>query len=182
MAEFIEIARGEPVEVEVPLRHAAADASATQMEAGSRTGEACLHFRVLRREVGGDGGVSLELFGPPEPPNAPGDAPGPETQLLRFDLFRSDPHFHIPASETAPTGHLEADDHAALIAQTLARAESELAEWLQQAGHPQLAEALGTEPVRGLAESLRRAIATAPEPGPPMRVELTAQVRHALGL
>lgn len=158
MAEFIEIATGEAVEVDVPLA----------------PGERRLFFRVLRREVGPDGGLSLELHG---------GAADDTAELLRFDLFRDDPHFHIPATRTEPTGHLEPDGtHSELVAGIVARAGMELSDWLRTAGEAETAEALGDPPYKDLAKRLADAVATAPEPVKRIRVELTPTVRRATGL
>jgi hypothetical protein len=163
MAEFIEIATGEAVEVEVPLA-----------DAGAR-----LFFRVLRREIGPDGGLSLELHGGAQ------DAAGETGELLRFDLFRDDPHFHIPATRTEPTGHIEREsdvDHAQLVAKVVARAEVELAEWLRDAGQALLANELGAPPYSQVRNALQDAVAAAPEPVKRIRVELTPAIRLATGL
>jgi len=44
---------------------------------------------VCRRDVGADGGYSVELICR-EPKEQP---------LMRFDIFRDDPHYHLPADE-----------------------------------------------------------------------------------
>src|SRR5262245_37302823 len=46
-------------------------------------------FVVLRREVGDEGGTSIEIFS---------DISGDHTRVLRFDCFRVDPHYHMPPS------------------------------------------------------------------------------------
>src|SRR5262245_13371652 len=74
MPATLEIRVGEPLEVDAELRPG-------RLVAG-----------VRRREVGDDGGVSLELSGA---------LSGEPEELLRFDLFRRDPHYHVPASDPA---------------------------------------------------------------------------------
>lgn len=158
MAEFIEIATGEAVEVNVPLAPS----------------ERRLFFRVLRREIGPDGGLSLELHG---------GLDNDTSEFLRFDLFRDDPHFHIPATRTEPTGHLEPNGtHSELVAGVVARARTELADWLRTAGEAETAEALGNPPYKEVAKRLADAAAAAPEPVKRIRVELTPALRRATGL
>jgi hypothetical protein len=43
-------------------------------------------FRVVYREVGGDEGVTVHLFGPHQ---------GASEEVLRFDCFREQPHYHL---------------------------------------------------------------------------------------
>ncbi len=75
MPAYLEIHVGEPVEVDADLRPGR------------------LRVSVRRREVGDDGGFTLELSGA---------VAGEPAELLRFDLFRRDPHYHVPASNPAP--------------------------------------------------------------------------------
>ncbi len=54
-----------------------------------------LRFVACRREVGElDGGISLYVSS---------DVPGDDRQLLRFDFFRTKPHYHAPAANQAET-------------------------------------------------------------------------------
>lgn len=43
-------------------------------------------FGLTHRDVGGDGGLTLHVFGPVR---------GKEEEILRFDCFRTKPHYHI---------------------------------------------------------------------------------------
>ena len=149
MAEFIEIAAGEPVEVPCGP----------------------LVFRLRRREVGEDGGISIELYGSSE---------GEESELLRFDLFRKDPHYHVPAGTSKPTGHIDPASDA--LGYALDRIEHELATMLREADaaeHAESVEALVMDPVIG---HLREAAETAPAPGEARRIELTPEIRELVGL
>lgn len=145
--EFIHIAAGEPVEV----------------------GCGPLVFHIRRREVGDDGGVSIELYGARD---------GEEAEILRFDLFRKDPHYHVP-SGTKPTGRIDPSVDA--LAYALDRIESELPEMLRQSGaaeHVSSIESLGMDLV---VDQLRDGVARAPSPGESQRIELTPKVRALLG-
>ena len=54
-----------------------------------------LRFVACRREVGEiDGGISLYVSS---------DVPGDDRQLLRFDFFRTNPHYHAPAENRVET-------------------------------------------------------------------------------
>ncbi|MEO2166894.1 MAG: hypothetical protein ABGY42_02010 [bacterium] len=147
MPEFIEIATGKPVEVPCGP----------------------LVFRIRRREVGDDGGISIELYGA---------RAGEEAELLRFDLFRKDPHYHVPSGGN-PTGHIDPAEDA--LAYALDRIESKLPTMLRDsdaAEHASAIEALAMAPVVG---QLRQAAAQAPDPSESRRIELTPQVRALLG-
>jgi hypothetical protein len=149
MPEFIEIATGEPIEVPC--------------------GPLC--FRLRRREVGDDGGLSIELYG---------TRGGEESELLRFDLFRNDPHYHVPASTGKPTGRIDPERDA--LAWTLGRIEHDLPSLLREADaaeHASAIEGLVMAPIIGrLTEAAERA----PDPSERRRVELTPHVRELIGL
>jgi len=148
MAEFIEIAVGEPLEVPC--------------------GALC--FRLRRREVGADGGLSLELHGTRD---------GEETELLRFDLFRQDPHFHIPAGPPKPTGHL--DPKADSLAFALGRIGTEFTTLLEEAGAAYHLASIEGVSMISIVEQLKIAANEAPAPTESRKIELTAEVRELLG-
>jgi hypothetical protein len=147
MPASLEIRVGEPVELDAEL-------------ASGR-----LRVRVRRREVGDDGGVSIELAG------ATGGEP---TELLRFDLFRRDPHYHVPASDPAQIDLDPARDGEPLeFALTCIR--ERLRELLDRAKSPELAravEASAASALADLAERVRAAVTSAPEPSSSYRIEL----------
>ena len=149
MADFIEISAGEPVEVPCGP----------------------LVFRIRRREVGDDGGISIELCGPRD---------GQEAELLRFDLFRNDPHYHVPAGPAQPTGHIDPSSDS--LSYALDRVANELPAMLRQSDaleHAKSVEALVMAPV---VAQLREAAAQAPEPSETHQIELTPEIRKLVGL
>jgi hypothetical protein len=148
MAETIEISVGEPVAVEL--------------------GE--LRFQVRRREVGSDGGVSIELYAQ--------QASEPE-ELIRFDLFRDDPHYHVPATNPKPRRIDPASDGDPLEF-ALAGIRS-LPELLKEAGHPARATAADALDLADAAERVRAAVAGAPEPSETRSFDLTPELRKLLG-
>ena len=148
--EWITISTGEAVRVECPP----------------------LYFCVRRREVGADGGLSLELYGPREDADA--------EELIRFDLFRDDPHYHGPASEPKPVS-LSVPAASTPLDTALAQLSGRLPELLVDAGHARDAQAAHAAPA-DLAERLRDACERAPEPVDSKRFPLNAQMRILLGM
>src|SRR5262245_17160565 len=134
---------GEPVEVEL---------------AGVRAS-------VRRREVGPDGGHSLELSGP---------VAGERAELLRFDLFRQGPHYHVPASNPKQIDLDPARDGDPLDF-VVACVRDRLAPLLEQAAFPELARAVAAQPPAALAafaERVRAAVKDAPGPSQSYEIEV----------
>jgi hypothetical protein len=132
-----------------------------------RTGEpvevtcGSLCFSIRRREVGEDGGVTIALLGPVE---------GQAVELLRFDLFRLAPHYHVPSSNPA---QIEIDPRAGEPLEfALSCIRDRLAELLREAGHPELARSVEGSALGAVAERLREAVRAAPEPSSVQRIEL----------
>jgi hypothetical protein len=150
MPSYLEIRVGEPVQVDAELRPARLRAS------------------VRRREVGDDGGHSIELSG------ALGGEPA---ELLRFDLFRRDPHYHVPAGDPAQIDVDRARDGEPLEF-ALACLRERLPALLERAKFPELAEALVEVPPAALAafaDRVRDAVKSAPEPSSSYRIELPSE-------
>ena len=130
-----------------------------------------LCFRICKRAIGDDGGPSIEVLGDP-------DAAEP---LLRFDLFRGDPHFHVPAGERKQrtlavlAGADAVETWLGALAQTLP-------ELIREAGDAALAERCDAELLGREVGQLRDAIANAPEPGEPVHYPLTPEMRANLGI
>jgi len=147
---IIDIGLGEPIDVAV-------------------AGTLRLFFHIRRREVGEDGGLTLELCTPCD------TADGGEQELLRFDLFRDDPHYHVPASDPKPVaipvrGSLEALDFATGL---LAREFDAL---LERAGHADLAALARTLDIGPALTALGEAGRRAPEPTRFEKFEVTPQM------
>jgi len=134
-------------------------------------GEGGLNFRVLQRSVDEDGGVSIEVCGAVE---------GAETQLIRFDLFRGDPHYHVPASEPKPI-RLEGKSPDEAMDFALQCIRERLTELLGEAGYPQLGDAASSAQCAEAARRVEEAARQAPAPSDFQRIELTPEVRRALG-
>ncbi len=130
-----------------------------------------LQLRVLKRTVDTDGGVSIEICGPVE---------GESQQLIRFDLFREDPHYHVPSSEPKPI-RLEGKSAEEALDFALGCIRERLPELLEQAGYPQLEGAASPEQRVEAAQRVAEAVRAAPEPTEVQRIEITPEVRRALG-
>lgn len=148
MAEFIEIATGSPVEVPCGP----------------------LVFRIRRREVGEDGGLSIEL-------HRTGDSEN--TEILRFDLFRKDPHYHVPAGTSTPTGHIDPSSDS--LEYALNRLGRELPDMLRAADAADQADPVEALAMGPVIAQLRTAAASAPEPSEVRRIELTPEIRKLVG-
>jgi hypothetical protein len=119
-----------------------------------------LRFAVARREVGGDGGTSIEVYG---------EVDGTPTQVLRFDCFRQAPHYHMPPS--AP-GQLALDPREVGdgLGFALRCTRERLPELIRAAGYPELADRLDPEAFERGWERVREAVERAPEPTRTFRV------------
>ena len=110
-----------------------------------------LSFTVLHRELGEkDGGVSIEVYG---------DVAGERTQVLRFDCFRKEPHYHMPPS--AP-GQLDLDPKEIGDAMdwSMRQIGEHLPEMIQTAGFIDLAKTVDRDALRGQGpDRVREAIA-----------------------
>ena len=110
-----------------------------------------LVFEVLRRDVGDDGGHSIEVYG----------AQDRDTQVLRFDVFRVDPHYHMPPSAK---GQLSLADVADPMEWALEQTRENLPEMIRKAGFDALADSLDTGAFKSGWTAVRDAIDSAAEP------------------
>jgi hypothetical protein len=125
-----------------------------------------LEFVVLRRQVGDDGGTSIEVFA---------DVSGERTQVLRFDCFRADPHYHMPPS--AP-GQLPIDRAAVgdPLEWALACTRDRLPEMIRKAGYADLADKLDPAVLRAGAARVRELVERAPAPDPARAYEMEIEL------
>ncbi|MAG33879.1 MAG: hypothetical protein CL908_23610 [Deltaproteobacteria bacterium] len=114
-----------------------------------------LRLVACRREVGElDGGVSLYVFG---------DLPGDDRELLRFDFFRTRPHYHAPAENRTDTV-IEVDAHldsASWGIEALTRRAPEL---LREGGFDEIAERLDGAALESAGDALRELLMDLGEP------------------
>ncbi len=112
-----------------------------------------LRFAVYYTEAGTDGGPTIRVYS---------DVDGEETELLRFDSFRVQPHYHAPAS-----GHqtdLDVSKEGDALEWSLTQVREHLPEWLDKAGFSKVAERVDAD---ALAEGWERirdaAVASVPK-------------------
>jgi hypothetical protein len=125
-----------------------------------------LEFEVLRREVGEDGGTSIEIFG---------EVSGQRTQVLRFDCFRLDPHYHMPPSASGQLA-IEPAKVGDPIEWALACTRDRLPEMIRTAGYADLADKLDATALRSAAERVRDLVARAPAPDPANAFEVEMEL------
>jgi hypothetical protein len=89
-----------------------------------------LHFVVMHRTLGDDGGVTIEVFG---------DVEGKSVQVLRFDMFDKAPHYHhapFGKNINTPLDPREVGDTAKWA---MTQIRSNIPEMLKTAGYETLA-------------------------------------------
>jgi hypothetical protein len=128
-----------------------------------------LDFEVVRRDVGEDGGTSIEIWG---------EVAGQRTQVLRFDCFRLDPHYHMPP---AAPGQLPIDRAAVgdPLEWALACARDRVPEMLRSAGYPDLADKVDAAALRAGAPRVRELVEQAPAPDPAQAYEVEMEIPAA---
>jgi hypothetical protein len=120
-----------------------AESAVRQIEAGG------VCFLVDYRHFGGDRGPSVRVYG---------DVEGRSVQLLRFDCFEKDPHYHYD-----PEGH---DDHRKLnpqevpdpVAWTLAQLAGNLASMIRTAGYDPVADRVDSDAIAAAIPQVEAAI------------------------
>ncbi|MFO0689656.1 MAG: hypothetical protein U0900_13195 [Myxococcota bacterium] len=114
-----------------------------------------LRFVACRREVDVvDGGITLYVNGA---------LPGEERELLRFDLFRNRPHFHVPAENADETEipPSSAEGVRSFVIDLLTRRAGEL---VGEAGHPALRDRLDAAAIASAGPALNRLLDGLAEP------------------
>ena len=90
-----------------------------------------VELHVDKRNFGSDGGPSVRVYG---------EADGKDIQLLRFDCFRKNPHYHYDPSGKNDQRHLDKASVPDSIAWTIEQLEQNLVEMIQTAGYGSVAE------------------------------------------
>ena len=86
---------------------------------------------VDQRNFGADGGPSVRVYG---------EADGENIQLLRFDCFRKDPHYHYDPSGKNDQRHLDKASVPDSVAWTIEQLGQNLVEMIHTAGYDSVAE------------------------------------------
>jgi len=90
-----------------------------------------VEIRVDKRNVGADGGPSVQVYG---------ESDGKNVQLLRFDCFRKSPHYHYDPSGKNDHRHLDAAKLPDPVAWTIEQLERNLAGMIRTAGYNSIAD------------------------------------------
>ena len=90
-----------------------------------------VELRVDNRSLGADGGPSVRVYG---------EADGENIQLLRFDCFRKDPHYHYDPSGKNDQRSLDKTSVPDSVAWTIEQLEQNLVEMIHTAGYAGVAE------------------------------------------
>ena len=92
-----------------------------------------IELHVDNRDIGEDGGPSVRVYG---------EADGENIQLLRFDCFRKDPHYHYDPSGKNDQRHLDKASVSDSVAWTIEQLGENLVEMIHTAGYTSVAEAV----------------------------------------
>ena len=90
-----------------------------------------VELHVDQRNFGSDGGPSVRVYG---------EADGENIQLLRFDCFRKDPHYHYDPSGKNDQRHLDKASVPDSVAWTIEQLGQNLVEMIHTAGYGSVAE------------------------------------------
>ena len=90
-----------------------------------------VELHVDQRNFGSDGGPSVRVYG---------EADGENIQLLRFDCFRKDPHYHYDPSGKNDQRSLDKTSVPDSVAWTIKQLGNNLVEMIHTAGYASVAE------------------------------------------
>jgi len=121
-----------------------------------------LQFEVLNREVGEDHGMSIEVY-------AESDL---DTQLLRFDCFHDDPHYHVPPSAPGQL-NIDKEKHGDGLNWSLEKIRDSVVPLIKQAGFTDVAQNLDQAIFSSEWEKIKQACEAAPPPTHERIVELS---------
>lgn len=109
-----------------------------------------VELHVDNRDIGADGGPSVRVYG---------EVDGENVQLLRFDCFRKDPHYHYDPSGKNDQRSLDKESVPDSVAWTIEQLGQNLVEMIHTAGYAEVAEAVNQTAVTQVlseVESLMR--------------------------
>ena len=92
-----------------------------------------VELHVDKRNFGSDGGPSVRVYG---------EVDGENVQLLRFDCFRKDPHYHYDPSGKNDQHSLDKASVPDSVAWTIEQLGQNLVEMIHTAGYAGVAEAV----------------------------------------
>ncbi len=109
-----------------------------------------VELRVDNRSLGEDGGPTVRVFG---------KADGENIQLLRFDCFRKNPHYHYDPSGKNDHRNLDKESVPDSVAWTIEQLGQNLVEMINTAGYASVADQVDQAAVKEVlpkVESLMR--------------------------
>lgn len=113
-----------------------------------------LRFVACRREVDViDGGITLYIKSA---------LPADDRELLRFDLFRTRPHYHAPASNAKET-EIDATGAAPVVEWGIEHLTRRAGDFVAQAGFGDLVEQLDLQSIEKAGPALRQLFAELPD-------------------
>lgn len=118
-------------------------------EQGRRIPAGGVTFHVEYRTFGGDRGPAIRVFG---------DVEGRETQLLRFDCFEKDPHYHYDPDGKDFHLHLNPETVPDPLAWALGELRLNLPVMIRAAGYPAVAERLDRQAAKAAVEQVAAAV------------------------
>jgi hypothetical protein len=121
-------------------------------EQGQRIHAGGVVFHVEYRTFGGDRGPAIRVLG---------DVDGREVQLLRFDCFDKDPHYHYDPDGKDFHLHLSRETVPDPVAWAVGELRRNLRVMIRAAGYPSVAERLDREAASAAADRVMAAIRTA---------------------
>ena len=90
-----------------------------------------VELHVDNRNIGADGGPSVRVYG---------EVDGENIQMLRFDCFRKDPHYHYDPSGKNDQRHLDKASVPDSVAWTIEQLGQNLVDMIHTAGYAGVAE------------------------------------------
>ena len=118
----------------------------TTIEAGGLT------FFPEYRNFGGDRGPSIRVFG---------KVNGDPKQILRFDCFENDPHYHYDPTGMDAFHRIDRAVSPDVVAFSLVMIRDNIAAMTKAAGYPELADSIDAGAVGGCIDQLRAALEAA---------------------
>jgi len=123
-----------------------------------------LLIEVLNREVGDDFGMSVEVYPEDDPSN----------QLLRFDCFHDDPHYHVPPSAPGQL-NIDKEKYGDGLDWAIEQIRNNVVSLVDRAGFPEISQKLNQNDFRRDWQKIKMACESAPEPSVEKTVELTEE-------
>ena len=110
-----------------------------------------LNFIIEYRNFGKDRGPAIRVYA---------DIKNQTTQVLRFDCFENDPHYHYDPDGKNEMHHLSLIDTPDTVAWSLEQIRSRTVEMLQKAGYNEKADQINSEEIANSINAMAHAISS----------------------